>query len=70
MTIFDELKARALGKINKAAHLLFETLTVMINGLFGHHASHIRPAGRIADHAGTAPQKCNGREQYAPCGVL
>ncbi len=52
------------GKVDKTAHLLLKTLTVMRYRFFRHHASHIASARRIADHSRTAADQCN---RFIPC---
>ena len=44
----------AVGEINEFAHLLFETLAVVLNRLHRHHLPQIASAGRISHHRGTA----------------
>ena len=46
-------------KLDETAHLLLKALTVVIDGLFGHHASHVGSSGRIAYHSGSATDQCN-----------
>ena len=38
-------------ELDEALHLLFEAGAVVINGLLGHHASHIGSAGGVTDHS-------------------
>ena len=49
----------AVAKLNEPFHLLFETVTVVLNRLRGHHGTHIRPAGGVADIAGAAANQCD-----------
>ena len=46
--------ARALAELDKAAHLLFEALTVVVDRLNRHHRSEIGSSGGISDHSGSA----------------
>jgi len=50
----------ALGKIDKAAHLLSEAIDIVRNGLLRHHCAHIRAAGGVAHHCRTAADEGNG----------
>ncbi len=52
-------KSLSFTKINKTAHLLFEAVTVVLNRLRRHHLAHVRPSGRIADHARAAANQGN-----------
>ena len=49
----------AVGKVDEAAHLLFEALTVVLNGLGREHLAHVGLAGGVTDHAGAAAYQCN-----------
>lgn len=40
-------------------HLLFETIDVVLNGLFGHHRAHIRTTGRVSHHCRATADKDN-----------
>ena len=44
----------AFSEIDETAHLLFETVYVVLNGLRCHHQTHIGTSGRITDHGCTA----------------
>ena len=44
----------ALAEIQETGHLLFDTFHVMVNRFHGQHLTHIRFAGRIADHGRAA----------------
>ena len=48
-----------LAEINEARHLLPEALAVVVDLLHRHHLAHVRPAGRITDHTGTAAHQRN-----------
>jgi len=55
----EDHKSLALRKINELAHLLFEALTVVLNGFNSHHLTHISSARGVTDHSGTAADKNN-----------
>ena len=48
------------AELNEPLHLLFEALAVMLDGLLGHHGTHIGTTGRVADHGGTAANQGDG----------
>ena len=49
----------ALGKIEEAAHLLFNLRNVVVDGFNGHHLAHIGLSGRVANHRGAAAHQRN-----------
>ena len=53
-----------VAEFNEAFHLMFETLTVVLNGLRGHHGAHIGTAGGVADIAGAAADQ---DDRTVPC---
>ena len=46
--------AYSLSEIDKPLHLLFEAVTVVLDGFRCHHLTHVGTSGRITDHCGTA----------------
>ena len=50
----------ALAELNKAAHLLFKALAVVVDLLRGHHGPQIAPARGIPDHTRAAPHQGDG----------
>ena len=46
------------AKLNKSAHLLFKTFTVVINIFYSKNFSKVASAGRITDHTCTAANQC------------
>ena len=50
----------ALGEVNEPLHLALEAGSVVVDVLLGQHLAHIRPAGGIADHGGTAANQSDG----------
>ncbi len=48
-----------VGKIDKAAHLLFKALNVVLNCFLCHHLAHICSARGVAYHCSTAADECN-----------
>ena len=50
----------AVTEINKTAHLLLEAVYVMLNGLLGHHGTHIASAGGITDHRSSSTDQSDG----------
>ena len=47
------------GEVNKAAHLLFKAVNIVLNGFLCHHFPHIGLAGRVANHCRTAANQDN-----------
>src|SRR5699024_9433254 len=54
----------SIGKIDKSLHLFLETVDIMLDRLLRHHLAHIRSAGGVSDHSGSAAQKSDGT---VPC---
>ena len=47
----------AVGKVDKAAHLLFKAVAVVLNSFLSHHLAHISTSRRVADHTCSAAQQ-------------
>ena len=43
-----------LAKVEETTHLLLDLRNIIVDGLDGHHLTHVGLAGRIADHRGAA----------------
>ena len=52
-----------VAELDETAHLLFEALAVVVDGLFRHHGAQVAPAGRVANHARAA---ANQRDRPVP----
>lgn len=48
------------SEVDETAHLLFEAVYIVLDGLLGHHLSHIGLAGRVTDHCCAAADEDNG----------
>ena len=53
-------KCLAIGEVDEFTHLLLEAVTVMLDGLYRHHGTHIGTSAGVADHAGTAADQGDG----------
>ena len=49
----------AVRKIDETFHLLFEAVTVVLNGFRCHHLTHIASSGRITNHSSSAADQCD-----------
>ena len=49
----------SFAEIQETGHLLFDALHVAVNGFRGQHFPHVRLAGGIADHGGSAAHQGN-----------
>ena len=49
-----------LAEFDKALHLLFEAIAVVLDGLGRHHGAHIASAGGVSNHSGTAADQGDG----------
>ena len=50
----------AVGNVDKACHLFFETLHVVGDGFLGHHLTHVGASRRISHHCRASADKHNG----------
>ena len=58
--VVDHDRAVFAFEVDELRHLFAETLAVIVHRFARHHKAHVRPSGRIADHARAAADQHDG----------